>query len=300
MRIAWNVRVAGWPPVRRVAAGMAVDHDRRQLGRRLDRAVGDDRPGDAGGEALVAVAPDDAGQLVLAVAVDHVGRRPRRRGVHPHVERSVVAEREAARGTIELRRGHAEVEQRAAEPVVQGGVDVVELALGGAGDLVGGHEIDGGRRTGRGRRGSVRRSAARRVVAAARAAGSRSMPRTSRSSRLSRRASVWPPPPSVASRMTPAGTVRNSSTISSSITGRCTKASVIAVPPSQVRRGSSLLLPSGRRTWWWGASGAVTPASGDLAASGGGDAARRARRTTPRRGRSCRTRSTRELGLRRA
>ena len=24
MRIAWNVRVAGWPPVRRVAAGMAV------------------------------------------------------------------------------------------------------------------------------------------------------------------------------------------------------------------------------------------------------------------------------------
>ena len=39
-------------------------------------------------------------------------------------------------------------------------------------------------------------------------------------------------------------------TISSTITGRCTKASVIAVPPSRARRGSSLLLPSGRWAWW--------------------------------------------------
>ena len=54
----------------RVAAGApgrrrdGRDDHLGQLGRRLDRAGGDDRRGDAPGEALVAVAEQDAGQLL--------------------------------------------------------------------------------------------------------------------------------------------------------------------------------------------------------------------------------------------
>jgi hypothetical protein len=50
-------------------------------------------------------------------------RRPREecrgrlaaRGIHPHVERTVGTEREAARRIVDLRRGNAEVEERAVD-----------------------------------------------------------------------------------------------------------------------------------------------------------------------------------------
>ena len=66
MRMAWNVRLAGWPPVRRAGAGMAavtisassaVD----SIGRAATMAAAMRR-----GEALVAVAADDAGELSTA------------------------------------------------------------------------------------------------------------------------------------------------------------------------------------------------------------------------------------------
>jgi hypothetical protein len=90
-------------------------HDRRQLSCRLHRPGSDDRPGDAVGEALVAVLADHARQLVLGVAVDDVIRGPRGVGVHAHIERPLVAVRETAFGAVELRRRHAEVEQRTAQ-----------------------------------------------------------------------------------------------------------------------------------------------------------------------------------------
>ena len=95
--------------------GDGCGHDPRQLDRRLHGTGGDDGPGDASGEALVAVDPQDAGQLRGVVAVDHVGRRPRRRRVHAHVEGTIVAVREPALGLVELRRGDAEVEERSTE-----------------------------------------------------------------------------------------------------------------------------------------------------------------------------------------
>ena len=50
---------------------------------------------------------------------------------HAHVERSVLHEAEAARGIVELRRGHAEIEQDAVE--LEAGLDLVR-ALGQRGE----------------------------------------------------------------------------------------------------------------------------------------------------------------------
>ena len=161
MRIAWNVRLAGCPPVRRAAAGIAAVTIVGQLGGRLDRPGGDDRPGDPAGEALVAVAGGSpARSSSTVVAVDHVGRRPRRVGVHAHVERSVVAVREAALGAVELRRRDAEVEQRAAESVDRRAaaiavVEVVEAACDGVENAVT-ERLEPGRRRRRARPGRGR------------------------------------------------------------------------------------------------------------------------------------------------
>ena len=94
------------------------------------------------------------GQLVDVVAVDHVVGRERLGAVHAHVERSVVAVAEPAVGAIELRRRHAEVEQRpgqlvdpvlpehlgqAVEAAVHGGDPIAEAgeAAAGGGEGVG-------------------------------------------------------------------------------------------------------------------------------------------------------------------
>ena len=105
-----------------VGCARAARHHRRdqfrQLGGALDRplrATRDDGAGDAPRLALLAVGVEHVGDLRLRCA-----RQPLRRalagvGIHAHVQRAVLAERETAFGDVELRRGHTEVEQHAIE-----------------------------------------------------------------------------------------------------------------------------------------------------------------------------------------
>jgi hypothetical protein len=109
MRSAWKARRAGWGPVRRAAAGTAA-------------AGLVDEPGDAAGEALLAVLAQDAGQLGAGIVVDHLGRGDPAGRVHAHVEGRVGAVAEAAFGLVELQRRDAQVvedpvDRRQPEPV---------------------------------------------------------------------------------------------------------------------------------------------------------------------------------------
>ena len=88
MRIAWNVRLAGWPPVRRAGAGMASRTISASSVGGGHRAGGDDRLGDAAGEALVAEGAEEPGQLLLVGVVHDVGRGADLALVHAHVERA--------------------------------------------------------------------------------------------------------------------------------------------------------------------------------------------------------------------
>ena len=118
MRRAWKVRFAGWPPVRRAAAGIDVTHKLRQPGRRcerLPRALAHDGRGDPRSEALFAVDPQNPGELARGVGVEDVGRGLAGGRVHPHVERRVVRVGEAACGVVELQRRDPEIEQHAVD-----------------------------------------------------------------------------------------------------------------------------------------------------------------------------------------
>jgi hypothetical protein len=91
-------------------------HDLRQRGGRGDRPGGDDRAGDAARLGLLAIAVDDVGDFLFGRPVQEIG------GAfallrHPHVERPVGLEGEAALGTIELHRGDADVERDAVHGV---------------------------------------------------------------------------------------------------------------------------------------------------------------------------------------
>ena len=87
--------------------------------------------------ALLAVAPEDVGQLVGRQRVDQVGGRDRRLGVHAHVERRVVGVAEAALAPVELHGRDAEVHvDDVHRGVVHLGQHIGEVAvveLGGAG-----------------------------------------------------------------------------------------------------------------------------------------------------------------------
>ena len=89
-----------------------VGDDGGELRGRVDRSRRDDRLGDAVREALVGIAANHVGQALHVVSVDDVVRTERLVGVHAHVERSVVAVGKATLGEVELRRRHAQVEQR--------------------------------------------------------------------------------------------------------------------------------------------------------------------------------------------
>ena len=109
-------------PGRRVdAAGPAADHAGHQLGqlaRAGDRAALpplDDRPRDAPGCRLLAIAPQDVGERIRIGAVHDV-RRTHPYARHAHVERAVRGEREAAAGLVELHGGHPQIEHHAVEP----------------------------------------------------------------------------------------------------------------------------------------------------------------------------------------
>ena len=118
MRSAWNVLFAGLPPVRRAGAGIA---SRMSSTRRADvsngafAALAHDRRDDPGREPFLAVDPQDPGEVGRGVGVEHLGRGDPPGGVHPHVQRRVLAVREAAAGLVQLQRRHAEVEQHAVD-----------------------------------------------------------------------------------------------------------------------------------------------------------------------------------------
>src|SRR5690606_9316381 len=72
----------------------------------------DDAPRHTAAVALLAVAEDDRRELLHGVVVDDVSGALAVRA-HAHVERSVVAESEAALALVELHGGDAEVEEHA-------------------------------------------------------------------------------------------------------------------------------------------------------------------------------------------
>ena len=110
MRSAWNVRVAGVEA--RFAARDRGAHHFGQLaggGERPAALRRGDGAGDAAGESLFAQRADQRAELALRQAGDEVGGGFAV-AAHPHVERSVLAERKPALGLVELHRRDAEVE----------------------------------------------------------------------------------------------------------------------------------------------------------------------------------------------
>ena len=131
-------------PGGRVAAGApggcgdGVADDGREFGGRADGAGGDDGAGDPAGEALLPQHAQDACQLGLVVAVDDVGGRAGGIRPHAHVERPVVAVREAALRLVDVHRRDAEVEQDGRHGVDAGAVEhLVEGVETGLVELVG-------------------------------------------------------------------------------------------------------------------------------------------------------------------
>ena len=78
-------------------------------------SVPDDRRGDPPRARLVAEPEDHVGELLLRQPVHEVGGARAFGRVHPHVERPVLPEAEAAFRPIELHRGDPEIEEHAAD-----------------------------------------------------------------------------------------------------------------------------------------------------------------------------------------
>jgi hypothetical protein len=100
------------------AAGRSRDgvaHDLGESARRGDGPGGHDRPGDARGEALLAVGGEQAAQGLLVRPVDQSGGVPWAVRVHPHVEGGVGPVAEAPLRTVELVGADPEVEQGAGQ-----------------------------------------------------------------------------------------------------------------------------------------------------------------------------------------
>src|SRR5439155_26711053 len=76
-----------------------------------ERAPRHDELCDPAGPTLLAVLAQDALDLGEVVLVDDLCRGELRVGVHPHVERPLAAEAEAATWVVDLRAGEAEVEE---------------------------------------------------------------------------------------------------------------------------------------------------------------------------------------------
>ena len=128
IRSAWNTRVAGCV---RSPGGAGATRETRPAScrsrRRATSPVGDDGAREAPRGALLAKVEEDIGEFGLA----RLGQKVRRglaAPFHPHVERRVLAQREAALGLVELHRGDADVERDAVE-VVAVRVEVAEAGL---------------------------------------------------------------------------------------------------------------------------------------------------------------------------
>ena len=102
------------PALRR---GHGAGHNIRQLQCRFN---GGSFPGfhdparDLPGEGLLAVIPQDAGQLLPALAVHEIGGRLTLLA-HPHVQRGICPVGKAPGRVIQLMAGHAQIEQRAVD-----------------------------------------------------------------------------------------------------------------------------------------------------------------------------------------
>ena len=82
-------------------------------GKRLLGAAGYHSARHALGKTLFAVLLEHSRNIRLAGAVDPVGCALPRRGIHAHVQRAVIEKAEAAGRVIQLRRGHAQIQQNA-------------------------------------------------------------------------------------------------------------------------------------------------------------------------------------------
>ena len=103
--MAWKLRVAGCLPGSR--AGTAAAITRRELAGAFDRRFGprgDDGARDASRELFLAQPVQRIRELALRGAREPLGRGLTGLVVHPHVERPVLHETEAAIGFVELRR----------------------------------------------------------------------------------------------------------------------------------------------------------------------------------------------------
>ena len=112
IRMAWKVRLAGWPPAKRAGAGIAAaiaSLSSKVVVELLAAAAADDLARDPVREALLAVLAQRARDPAAVPRVDDLERRELLARVHAHVERGVVGVREAALAVVDLHRAHAEV-----------------------------------------------------------------------------------------------------------------------------------------------------------------------------------------------
>ena len=113
IRIAWNVRLAGWPPAKRAGAGIAavIASTSSNVVASVTCAAADDLGGDARRRSAPRRTRAGAREAAGASHVLTISRRSSSLvGVHAHVQRRVVGVGEAALARVDLHRGHAEVE----------------------------------------------------------------------------------------------------------------------------------------------------------------------------------------------
>ena len=110
IRIAWKVRLAGWPPAKRAGVGIAfviASTSSKVVSSGRERSI---CAGDPVGVALLAVLAQGAREAAAVPRVDDLARGQLLARVHPHVQRGVVGVGEAALERVDLHRGHPEVE----------------------------------------------------------------------------------------------------------------------------------------------------------------------------------------------
>lgn len=90
----------------------------------VEGAVSDEAAGEAAATGEVGVAPENIGEVFSGPVIDDIASGGALGGIKAHIERAILAPREAAGGVIELTGGEAEVEEDAMEggEVMLGGV----------------------------------------------------------------------------------------------------------------------------------------------------------------------------------
>ena len=207
IRIAWKVRLAGWPPAKRAGAGIAALIASTSSNVGLERTGAHDRAGDPVGVALLAVLAQRAGEPAALPRVDDLAGGELLARVHPHVQRRVVGVGEAALERVDLHRGHAEVE-----------VDEVGLRALLGEDPQAVLEV----RADEARRGTPPRRRARRTPPR-RAGRGRSRSACRRAPSRSATSRAWPAAPSVQSTATWPGCGSSASMSSPARTGTCVR-----------------------------------------------------------------------------